>query len=192
MALRDDHDRGFVEALQRYGFKHAGWGDALRGVGHDLVGHPVQAVKQIAAGTAFKPEGLLNPKNVLWGSGHVEQLPTDAAMRGPRMALRGAMPWVSRAFTVGLPAYEAYKGLKGEGDPREGRLSNVLGAIGSGAGWAFGQPIAGMLGAPVISGLGRSLGVGVGRLLGSRPQPQQPQSQVYPVNPPQGAYDGTP
>ena len=189
MALHAEHARGYAEALARYGVKQAfDWRGAVSGA----FGRPIEAVRQLRAGTAFQKGKLLDPHALLWGSSPTaEQLaaikpgnPASALSRGWASTRRGWMqaePWLNRAFTVGLPAYEAFQALKGKGDPNEGRLSNTLGALGSGLGWAFGQPIAGWVGAPYVSQLGRAIGVGAGRLLGSRPAP--PPQPVYAGNP---------
>jgi hypothetical protein len=50
----------------------------------------------------------------------------------------------------------------------EGRLSSILGGVGSLAGMMYGGTAGGMLGTPVGSMLGHRLGLGVGHLLGSK------------------------
>ena len=203
MSLRELHSDGFTAALTRFGVKEAGWaGEVARGTGATIFGRPFETIKQLRAGSAFKPKGILDPHDLLWG-----RAPPPAPPLAPGASAwdRGAhhlgrfhdavSPWMQRLFTVGLPAYEAYKGLKGEGDPNENRASNVLGAIGGGLGWAFGMPIGGMLGSGLIASAGRSLGVHAGRLFGGgRPQPPppppqpqyQPQYQGNPYVNPQG------
>jgi hypothetical protein len=129
---------------------------AAGGVARDLFGSPGRALSELQAGTAFRPGGMFHHSNTLW---------TPAAPAGSG-ALRRAMPWVNRAFTVGLPAAEAVNALAGGGDPNKGRLENALGAIGGGLGFAYGMPAVGMLGAGYTARAGRALGEGLGSLVG--------------------------
>jgi len=167
--LRDVHEQGVKDAFAHFGIKEA-WFEgtkdwlrniranpvsALKDVGHGLVGHPIETGKQLLAGTAFKPEGILNLRKNLLGGG-----------------------WLNRIMGIGIPAYGAIQALRGQGDPNEGRLSNALGAIGSGLGFTLGFPAAGMLGVPYIAEAGHRLGKGLGHLLGSRPTPP-PSPQMY-------------
>lgn len=136
-------------------------GDAAKGTVRDLVGSPGRAISELRGGTAFQPGGLFHHSNTLWSP----SAPADAS------TFRKAVPWVNRAFTVGVPAIEAANALAGGGDPNKGRMENALGALGSGLGFAYGMPAVGMLGANYTAQGGRMLGEGVGRLFG-RPQPQ--------------------
>ncbi len=168
-----------------------------QGAIESLIGRPVETAKQLSNNTAFHRGGILDPHTAFWGKGYeppAKPLPATAFARGPREAFGKtfghAMPWVNRYFSIGAPAMEAYHAYKGEGDPSKGRLSNVLGAVGSGLGWGFGLAGGGLLGGQLAGEGGRALGQGIGHLLGSRPEP--PRQQLPPVNYNQGAPNDYP
>lgn len=102
--------------------------------------------------------GILHPLNVLW--------PTIPGSR--------AKTWLYRGMGA-LPMIGAVQAARGKaGDPSESRLSNTLGAVGSGVGLMYGGMAGGMLGAPLLGSAGHHLGKGLGRMFSRRPSPAPP------------------
>lgn len=144
--------KGQADAMERY--KIAGpvmdWlGGAAHGAKNFLVGD-LPTLKnfreQYSAGTLRKPGGMFH--GAFW--------PTH-----PNPALK----WLNRAGIWGYPAYEAYKALKGEGDPTKSTAEKVMGAAGSAVGGALGYPLGGLLGGGMFMDVGRRLGEGAGKIM---------------------------
>ncbi len=176
--LREAHDAGVDDALRRFGLtKTAGpipkptFGKQLL---QGLIGQPKQILSE-GMGT-FRPGGALHWKNVFWPD-----------MKGA--PIQGAL---GRMFGTILPAYGVYKTIKGDfGDPNEGRLSNVLGALGGAVGGAYGYTGLGALGGSMLARGGEAIGRGLGRALGSHPTPPPAEYEpAYPsyAAPMQGGY----
>lgn len=154
--LKNAYAAGMHAVFARYGVKHANVADTLKGVGtsvmHMFTGDPALRQK-FFSGKAFGPGQPLHWENVFW--------PRNQGTIGN---------WIGRLGTV-VPAYNALKSLAGEGDPNQGRLEGALGSLGQAAGFAYGNPLVGMIGAPFAASLGEQLGRSVGRALGSHPKP---------------------
>jgi hypothetical protein len=106
----------------------------------------------------------------------------------------------SRLLQTGLPAYMLAQSAFSEGDPSEGRLSNILGSAGALAGSAYGGTALGALGQMALAPLGEAVGKRIGRVLGSRPNPPPPEpprygspyGPGYPAQPPLPPYSPYP
>jgi hypothetical protein len=170
--LRAAHQRGVQTALADFGVKEAfDIKSLLMGAKNVAIGSPIETGRQLLKGKAFAPGGLLNLRENFWPA-----MPKT----GPWYHKVG--PLAQRAFMTGLPAYGVIQAARGKsGDPNEGRLSNVLGALGSAAGFGLGFPAVGMLGSSYVASAGQHLGQGLGHLLGSRPSPStENASPMYP------------
>lgn len=196
--LKTAYDEGYQAALARYGVKEAGVFDWLKRVGTEWGAQATDIATRRTGRAVFQPGGALHElKSSLVGS------PT-AVLEGKKLFQPGGMlhhsnvfwpttghpvsKWGQRIFGTILPAYGVYKTMTGEyGDPNEGRLTNVLGAVGGALGSAYGYPLFGMLGGGLASDLGRGLGKSVGRMLGSSPSPP-PQAPQEPYYYPQASY----
>jgi hypothetical protein len=129
--------------------------------GQSIVDKGLDTAKWLAVGQApqvfaegantFRPGGTMHWRNVLW----------------PTMPGRPGMQTLGRAGSLltaaTLPGMVSRDRAQGEG-----RLSSILGGVGSLAGMMYGGTAGGMLGTPVGSMLGHRLGLGVGHLLGSK------------------------
>lgn len=99
----------------------------------------------------FSPGGTLHWRNVLW--------PTIPGSPGKQM--------LGRAGSVLTLA--ALPGMMGRDRAHgEGRLSSLLGSVGSLAGMMYGGSAGGLMGTPVGTAVGHRLGLGLGHLLGDR------------------------
>ena len=185
--LNKAHQQGARAALAHFGIKEAAtspWSltNILDAVKRNLIGSPITTGRQLIQGKAFRPGGTLNLRENFW---------PDIPKTGPWH--HKVMPWASRAFMTGIPAYGVLQAASGQGgDPNEGRLSNALGALGSGVGFGLGLPAAGILGAPLVAAAGQRIGRGVGHLFGSRPPPppMPPPAANYQNYPEPGPYVG--
>ena len=190
MTLYAAHQQGVQAALTNFGVKEAGWLTSTRKF---IVGEAPEVFNTIrrkglkeGLGGLFKKDQLLHHGNVFW----------------PTMPGHPVKTWMGRAFGTILPGIGIAQALRGQGDPNEGTLSNVLSTAGQAAGYAYGAPVLGMLGAPFLASAGHRVGKSVGRILGSHPAlppmpppEQQPQPQMYAPSPDPydtnpGAYSG--
>src|SRR5882672_12082249 len=136
--IKNAHDRGVVDALAR--LKIAG--PFMSGVARNLVGQPGRAF--VEGSSAFRPGGFLSTRNVFW-----------PAVSGPGGSRFNCL---ARAGTIALPLGMMSAARQ---HPEEGRMSNMLGALGGAAGLSYGFPALGVLGAPLLGGAGAALGRGV-------------------------------
>lgn len=138
-------------------------------LGKGLVDSAADTAKLVAFGQApnafvegartFAPGGALHWRNVLWPS--IPGRPfMQAAGRASTLLTAAALPRMMRQ------------------DAGEGRMSRLLGGIGSLAGMMYGGTAGGMIGTPVGLGVGRGLGHFVGRgldhVLGTTPRNEYP------------------
>jgi hypothetical protein len=162
--LGDAYKAGSLAALERFGIKEAGWaGDTAGFMRRQLVGEPITAAKQLAAGTIGKPGGLLH--GMLWPT-----VPKDNwfGRKFPYVNPNKLFPWMQRANTL-FTGYQMMNDALGKsGDPNEGRLTNMLTTAGTGLGAAIGYPVGGMIGGGLLTSGGAWLGKHLGRALGSR------------------------
>jgi len=108
----------------------------------------------IEGSKAIGPGGVLHWKNVLWPTipGH----PVHQIMgRAGTLMMGTALPSLMRQ------------------DQGEGRLSKLLGGVGSLAGMAYGGTAGGIIGSGIGMPVGKAIGHGIGHLLGSRPSEPQ-------------------
>jgi hypothetical protein len=188
--LREAHQQGVRAALATFGVKEAAnWLPTLTGARKVLIGESPEILsalrnKGLSEGLRglFQPGNTLHHGNVWW----------------PTIKNAPVRTWLGRGFGTILPAYGAIQAVRGKsGDPNEGRLTNVLSALGSAAGFAYGAPSLGMLGAPLLARAGHGVGQRLGRMLGSRATPPQPEyappqeaAPAEPYYPGPGPYAG--
>jgi hypothetical protein len=152
--MLDAKEAGSKAALEKFALLGYGSSDLARGARMAVIG---QAPEVFAQGPrAIGPGGALHHGNVFW--------PT----------IPGS-PWMQRIGRAGtvLQAAMLPSMMRRERSQGEGRLSSLLGSVGSLAGGAYGGVAGGLLGMPVGASLGHRLGLGVGHLLGS-PAAQPP------------------
>ena len=159
--LADARRQGVIDALEKLRVKEAllpAW-DPNAGFGTQLIrgaiGHPDVLMRQGLQ--PFRAGNPLHWRSVFW----------------PGKDFPPMWKWIARGSTI-LSALPVIDAMRGRGDPREGRLSNALGAIGGTLGSVYGGQIGGLVGAPLLGHLGQSLGKGIGHLFGSRPTPVPP------------------
>ena len=87
----------------------------------------------------------------------VTEHPGDALKYYPKKALWGSL-------MVGLPSYEMYGALKGEGDPTKSKEENLGSSVGSSLGFLGAAPM-GWVGVPLTMGLGSVAGSAIGKKL---------------------------
>jgi hypothetical protein len=145
-------EAGINAALEKFALFGYGLSDIAHGARIGLVGQAPEVFAQGARAVA--PGGALHYGNVLW----------------PTFAGSPKMQWLGRAGTImqglALPGMMARERAQGEG-----RISSLLGSVGSLAGSLYGATAGGIVGMPVGAALGHRLGLGVGHLLGSPAAP---------------------
>ena len=138
-------------------------------LGQNIVNSAAGTAKLIAFGQGpnafvegaktFSPGGSLHWRNVLW----------------PTMSGRPFMQAAGRAGT--LLSAAALPSMMHQ-DASEGRMSRLLGGVGSLAGMMYGGTAGGMIGTPIGLGVGKGLGHFVGRgldhVLGTTPRNDPP------------------
>lgn len=172
--LKAAYETGCLEAMKHFKVKtglatawdpNAGFGAQ---VARGIIGHPDVLMREGLK--AFKdPTSGFHHNNVWWPQG-----PSPGK-------------WLGRAGTV-MSALPVASAVLGGGDPREGRLTNMLSAAGGAVGSAYGFPAGGLLGGSLLGAAGSHLGKGLGHLLGSKPRPQAPAQAPQQLNP----YSATP
>lgn len=175
-------DAGYNATLASLGItKEARIWPALRGFGQRFaknfkqiaVGSPLQATKEIMAGKALKPGGLI---------------------RAGFDPGKGKMGLLMGGLFYGLPAYQAYKVYKSDAPNKAEEIGKILGGTAAGLGtWrAYG-----MLGSMLATPIGERLGGAAGRLgqtLAGKPVPKEapppppPRTGMLPAQSQYGMY----
>lgn len=175
--------RGFVEGLGDW-FRPSAWKMWAGRIPHELGAQASNVATREVGNAAFMPGGVLEPLDTARKMivGQPELLRHGRNLVKPGGPLHYSNLFWPKGDPLGklmmgaLPAYGLYKTVKGDwGDPNEGRLSNILGHVGSTIAGAYAWPLSGMLGSGIAADLGGRVGRGAGHLLGSHPTGPTPQ-----------------